>query len=186
MNVEYTNEFECPPEVLWGYLEEPAKMRAWMKGLEAVEYDSGRPGSTATLRIKEGKKVATYRSTVATREPYSRLSVAISGGSFGEKSMLVDYTLTDLGGRTRLDYRCAMQCPSVLMRIVGFVFGPLIRKQFTIASGRYRSTQSRGSEGTTRSDQPNERTIQPTRRRGSAPCSLSVASLIDPSRLASL
>ena len=52
------------------------------------------------------------------------------------------------------------------------------------ARGSNRVIHSAGHDGTTVSDQPHDWTSDPISRRGSTPCSRSVASLIEPSRLA--
>ena len=110
MKIEHDIEVDCRPAVLWNYLDDPEKMKLWLKGLVEVDRDGPRGvGSTATLRIKEGERIAEYQSRVIQREPPTHLTVDLTGRSLGDRAMLVEYLLTDLGGTTRLDYLCTCE-----------------------------------------------------------------------------
>ncbi len=138
MNVHFTSEIACPPALLWSFLEDPAKQKRWMKGLESVEREGDGPigvGSVATLRIREGGRLAEYRSRVVEREPDTRLAVVVAGKSFGKAEMRIDYRLTDLGGRTLLDYTCAFAGGGFLMKVMMTLFGWFMKKQLTSFMG---------------------------------------------------
>jgi carbon monoxide dehydrogenase subunit G len=138
MNAHFTSEIACPPAVLWSYLENSAKQKQWMKGLESVEPEGEGPvgvGSVAKLRIKEGGRIAEYRSRVVEREPYTHLAVAVTGKNFGNAEMRIDYRLTDLGGRTRLEYDCAFVGGGFVMKVMMALFGWFLKKQLTSFMG---------------------------------------------------
>jgi carbon monoxide dehydrogenase subunit G len=132
MRVPYSIEIDCPPELLWTYLEDPAKLPLWMKGLISFEPqgDGPRgPGSVAIMRIKEGGKVAEYQSRLTAREPFEHLAIVMTGKNFGKVEIDVDYRLTDLGGKTRLDYLCSCESPGFFMKIMFAIGSIMIKKQ---------------------------------------------------------
>ncbi len=86
-----------------------------MKGVVSVEQpdDAPRgPGSLSRILIKEGGRVAEYQVRVTGFEPPRHLAIAMTGKTFGTAVMSVDYRLTDLGGRTRLDYLAFFESPA--------------------------------------------------------------------------
>jgi hypothetical protein len=111
-----------------------------MKGLQESETTSDGPrgvGSTFRMKIKEGSRVADYDGRVTAHDPPKHLAVVFWGGAFPEGMAInVDYQLTDLGGRTRLDYVAASECSKPLpwwMRLLlplFQVFGKLQLKGF--------------------------------------------------------
>jgi carbon monoxide dehydrogenase subunit G len=132
MRIPYSIEIDCPPELLWTYLEDPAKLPLWMKGLVSFEPEGDGPrgpGSVATMRIKEGGKVSEYQSRLTAREPFEHLALVLTGKSFGKTQINVDYRLTDLGGKTRLDYLCTCESAGFFMRIMVALFSTLMKKQ---------------------------------------------------------
>jgi carbon monoxide dehydrogenase subunit G len=77
-----------------------------MKGLLENEQSEPRGvGSTFRMRIQEGRKAADYDGEVTAYDPPRHLAVRFGGGALPKgMCMRVDYRLTPLGGRTRLDY----------------------------------------------------------------------------------
>jgi len=125
MRFEHSMEVACSPEHLWLYLEEPEKQKLWMKGVlsnEPAEAGPTRVGSRSIMKIKEGGKVGSYHIEVTRYEPYQRMGVKMWGGSFGDMEAFVDYTLTDLKGRTRLDYLFSAEPKSFFMKLMGALF----------------------------------------------------------------
>src|SRR6516165_10254294 len=118
MRTTWTGEFACKPEHLWKFLEEPELQKQWMKGLQDSRPTSEGArglGSTFRMKIKEGSRVAEYDGKVTAYDPPKQLAVVLSGGAFPEGMAInVDYRLTDLGGRTRLDYVAASDCSKPL------------------------------------------------------------------------
>jgi uncharacterized protein YndB with AHSA1/START domain len=108
MRLETTALFACPVERLWQHIEDPDKQKTWMKGLLSNEPTSAGPkgvGSTFRLKIQEGRKPADYDGEVTAYDPPHRLEVLFWGGNFPAcAKMRVDYRLTQVGDRTRLDY----------------------------------------------------------------------------------
>ncbi len=106
MRFEHSAEFECTPEQLWPFLDEPEKMKLWLKGLvEVVPTSEGptRVGSTSVMKIQEGAKVGEYRREVIAYEPPRHVGFKLTGGSFKGTPVFADFRLESLGGRTRLD-----------------------------------------------------------------------------------
>lgn len=119
MRIEFTREFACTPERLFSFLEEPEKQKQWMKGLletQAVgDENPGVVGSKFRMKIKEGGKVADYDGVITAYDKPKQLAIDMTGPTFPAGAIMhVDYRLTDLGGRTRLDYRAEMQCTKPL------------------------------------------------------------------------
>ena len=117
MRIDATATIDVPPAALWPWIDDPGRCKQWMKGvLDYVPDAPGplRPGSTATMRVREGGKAAEYRLRILERVPPEHLSLEISGGSFRGMKMLVDYRLVDLGGRTRLDYSAGCETKGAL------------------------------------------------------------------------
>ncbi len=128
MRIEHRSEFACSPAALWAWVEEPEKQQQWMEGLlESTPTSEGpsRPGSTFVMKIREGRRVAEYAGEVTSRDEPRHLAVRLAGGSLGGAPMDVDYRFTDLGGRTRLDYRVDFepQRGKLLFKLLG----PLLR-----------------------------------------------------------
>jgi hypothetical protein len=115
MRIDYSVEFSCSPPQLWPYLEDPQLQKQWMKGLEEMSSTSAGPtraGSTFRMKIKEGGSVAEYQGQVTSYEKHRHLGIRFWGGHMEEgATMLVDYRLADLNGRTRLDYVCRREGP---------------------------------------------------------------------------
>ena len=123
MRIPYTMDVACAPGTLWGFISEPEKQKLWMKGLvENVPNGDAPPGafSSSTMRIREGGRVSEYALLVTRYEEPTRLTAEMRGKAFGDGVMVVDYLLTPLDGRTRLDYVCAFEAPraGMLMRVL--------------------------------------------------------------------
>lgn len=108
MRITHTLEVDCPPARLWPFLENPDLQREWMKGLlESHPTSEGFPrvGYSFRMRIEEGGRIREYSGQVTAHEPPHHLGVSLWGGSFQEGMVMrIDYRLTALDGRTRLDY----------------------------------------------------------------------------------
>jgi carbon monoxide dehydrogenase subunit G len=105
MRIAKTVEIACAPEQLWPFLDEPEKQKLWMKGLLESEHNGPRGvGSTFRMKIQEGRKAAEYQGEVTAYDPPRHLAVRFGGGALKGMCMGVDYRLTPVDGRTRLDY----------------------------------------------------------------------------------
>jgi carbon monoxide dehydrogenase subunit G len=108
MRVVCHKEINCTPEHLWSFLAEPDQQKRWMKGLLENARTGPGPdgvGSTFRLKIKEGRRVQEYDGETVAFDPPRHLAVRFWGGAFKEGMVMrVDYRLTPLDGRTRLDY----------------------------------------------------------------------------------
>ena len=130
--------FECSPATLWPFLNDADKLKQWMHGVEYKRDISGKGvGATYVMGIKEGRKVAEYQCVVTAFEPEKRLALRMTGGcGRTPMTMSIDYRLTDLGGRTEVDYSCEFDTSKLpfffrllapLMRLMGRAF---VRKFF--------------------------------------------------------
>ena len=109
MKIRHSVEINCPPEVIWTYLDDSEKIKQWMKGVvEDVPTSEGPTGVGSTFRmsIKEGRKVHDFDGEILAYDVNRHMVVRLTGGCLKEDmSMIVDYRLTQTGpGRTRLDY----------------------------------------------------------------------------------
>ncbi len=66
---------------------------------------------------------------VESVEPIKHLAIAMTGKTFGPMKMNVDYRLTDLGGRTRLDYLCFCEFRGLFMKLMGTLGGLFVKRQ---------------------------------------------------------
>lgn len=114
------------PTRVWRCLTEPAMLPQWISGFvdETVE-TPGPPavGTVSTMRLKEGAKIATYRSVLTAWRPGERLAIRLTGGSFSEgMAMDVDYAIAAEGGGTRLAYDAR-----VPMKGIFLLLAPIMR-----------------------------------------------------------
>lgn len=98
----------APPARVWRCLTEPSMLSKWISGFvdETVE-TPGAPGvgTASKLRLKEGRKVVSYRSVLTAWEPGERLAIRLTGGSFTAGMVMdVDYAIAAEGEGTRLAY----------------------------------------------------------------------------------
>ena len=126
MRITCRHEFNCPPAELWPYLEEPGKIRLWMKGVEenvATSDGPTRPGSTFRMSIREGRRLVIYEGEITAYNPNRLLGLRLRGGCLRPDSIMhVEYRLTDLGERTQLDYVCEVDVRGAY-RVFAFLFG---------------------------------------------------------------
>jgi carbon monoxide dehydrogenase subunit G len=139
MKITLTLEIQCFPDRLWPFLEEPEQQKRWMRGLQENTLTSpppSRKGSTFTMKIKEGARVAEYQGEVTAHDRPRHLGVRIWGGALKPgMAMRADYRLTDLGQGTQLDYECNLEAERLGFFMKLFlplfkVFGKLQVKSF--------------------------------------------------------
>jgi carbon monoxide dehydrogenase subunit G len=109
MQMKESAEFACSPEQLWPFLEDPDKLRLWMKGVLEDHASRGGPiglGSKFSMKFRQGGKTEHYRAEILIYDRPKHLGLKMKGGDFQhETEMFIDFKLSDLGdGRTRLDY----------------------------------------------------------------------------------
>jgi carbon monoxide dehydrogenase subunit G len=124
--------FECSPEALWPWIDDPERCKQWMKGLLEVRPTSPGPtrkGSTAVIVIREGGKPVEYQETILEYEPAKRFKLRMVGGCLKETGIEVDYKLHDLGGRTKLEYELECQVQSTFLKLMAPLFGMFARMQ---------------------------------------------------------
>ena len=132
MKIAMTQVFECSPEALWPWIDDPERCKQWMKGLLEVRPTSTGPrrkGYTAVLVIQEGRKPVEYQETILEYETARRFKLRLVGGCLKSSAIEVDYKLEDLGARTRLDYEMACDSQSFALKLIGPLFGLFARMQ---------------------------------------------------------
>lgn len=118
-------QIDRPPTVVWEYLVEPAKMQQWMTGLKKVEQVSSGPNSAGAehrITFEERGKVAEMKVVNTAFKPPHHIAIDMSGGNMGKLVMHVDYKLSDLGGKTRLNYVASCQ-----LRGLYWLLAPLLK-----------------------------------------------------------
>lgn len=108
MHIEYRCEIRCTPRQLWPFLGEAEKQKLWLTTLlEMVPTSPLRQvaGATFDMRVREGRRIASYEGRIDAYEPPRHLGVSFWGGFFPPGMVMrVDYRLADLDGKTRLEY----------------------------------------------------------------------------------
>jgi uncharacterized protein YndB with AHSA1/START domain len=119
-------EIDAPAERVFAVLEDPERMKLWMRGLVDMRFASRptRVGTRFTQRIREGGRVAEYAGQVTAYDPPARLGMRVGNDRF---TIELDYRLHDVGGRTRLDYEARSQAATGVSRLADVVFGWLAR-----------------------------------------------------------
>jgi hypothetical protein len=109
MKVIYAGDFDCSPDILWTWLSEPSKQMQWMLNLQSVEPDSeGKVGVGWVAKFKfrdfDSVEVDEYAARVAIYDQPRHFVLVVTGKRFGDTSATIDYRLTEMGGRTRIEY----------------------------------------------------------------------------------
>ena len=127
MQMKQSAEFECSPEHLWPFLEDPDKLKLWMKGVLEDHASKGGPiglGSTFSMKFRQGGKTQHFRAEILIYDRPKHLGLKMKGGDFQhETEIFMDFKLSDLGGRTRLDYLEALDSAGALTQLVS----PLVK-----------------------------------------------------------
>lgn len=117
MHVEYRSEIRCTPKQLWPFLDEAEKQKLWLTTLVDLAPTSHMPravGSTFDMRVREGRRIATYEGRIHAYDPPRHLGVSFWKGAFSPGVVMkVDYRLADLGTRTRLEYLAEIDTESL-------------------------------------------------------------------------
>jgi len=98
-------DIDAPPECIFPWLEEPARMQQWVQGLEHSEYlapiDAPVVGTRFRQRMREMGRTVTYDGEVVQREPPGVLGVVLTHRRF---EMRIAYRLGARAGGTHLHY----------------------------------------------------------------------------------
>jgi len=115
MPMKMSIDIARPPADVWPWLTEFDKKQQWAKGLQSEEWyegDKGTRGSRFRVKIKEGPSVSEYDGELIEIEEPKRIVSTMSGGCGKEPATFeVEYSLTDLGGTTRLEHECRFDMP---------------------------------------------------------------------------
>lgn len=130
MNESCTMEIDAPIERVWALVDEEENLRKWMDGLEETSYPDGfdaarAVGTRFVQRIREGGRLQSYEGRITAYTPPSHLGIVIGNRAF---AMQVDYRLSRLGARTRLDYSAMMARGGALVRVLSRLFGWFTRR----------------------------------------------------------
>lgn len=122
MQMKHSGEFKCSPEHLWPFLEDPEKLKLWMKDVLEDRASKGGPiglGSFFSMKFKQGGKTQHYRGEILIYDRPKHLGLKMKGGDFQhETEMFIDFKLQDLGGRTRLDYMESVDSAGALSQLM--------------------------------------------------------------------
>jgi uncharacterized protein YndB with AHSA1/START domain len=104
--IRHSLDIDAPIEKVFALVDDPERIKLWMKGLEETVYPTppnreNPVGTRFKQRIREGRRVAEYDGEVTAYDKPTHLAVRIGNEKF---LFDVDYRLSDLGGRTQLDY----------------------------------------------------------------------------------
>jgi hypothetical protein len=112
----------CTPTALWRCLTEFDLQKQWITQL--VDETPDHPahvgvGAASTMRMREGKKIVTYRSVVLAWEPGRRLAIRLSGGSFAPgMEMDVAYGLSLGETGMTLDYDVQVPLKGIMFKLM--------------------------------------------------------------------
>jgi uncharacterized protein YndB with AHSA1/START domain len=123
-------EIDAPIGRVFALVDDPEKIKLWMRGLEETVYASepnraDPVGTRFTQRIRQGRRVAEYEGVVTAYDKPRHLAVRIGNEKF---AFDVDYRFTDLGGRTQLDYTASGADPTGVARPAGAFFAWVTRR----------------------------------------------------------
>lgn len=127
MRFATTMTVPCTPAKLWGLLTEPALIKTWLEDLvDDTPDDPSRTsgvGVHSTMRLREGRKIQTYRSVTTAWEPQRRVAIQLTGGSFAQgMAMDVDYRITPEGAGSRLDYEVTVPLKGFFILIAPLIW----------------------------------------------------------------
>jgi uncharacterized protein YndB with AHSA1/START domain len=123
-------EIDAPIERVFALVDDPEKVKLWMRGLQETVYKTKRNrqqpvGTRFTQRMKQGRRLAEYEGEVIAYEKPTHLALRIGTETF---AFDIDYRLTDLGGRTLLEYTATGADPKGTARPAGAFFAWITRR----------------------------------------------------------
>ena len=129
MKCTYTQDMNAPIDRVFDLISDPEKHKLWLKGVEETRYvgsyNPANPvGTKFKQKIREGGRVQEYDGEVTAFARPKHLGIRLFAPEF---SVTVDYRLTPVGGGTRLDYVAEVACTHWFYRLIGKVFGFLMR-----------------------------------------------------------
>lgn len=129
MRTFYRGEIDAPIERVFDLVERPDRRKQWMDGLEETtllaDERAKTVGAVFRQRVRDGRGVSEYAGEVTAYEHPRHLGIRIGNPSF---VMQVDYRLTPIGPRTRLDYTTELVAGGALLRLVEQAFSWLTRR----------------------------------------------------------
>jgi carbon monoxide dehydrogenase subunit G len=128
-NVTHSIEINRPVEQVFAYLDNPDNLKDWLSGLvEATMLTHDGPGVGAKMRQvfeEGGRRIEMIEETVVY-EPNRRVKIKGTTAMF---DMTADYTLHNIGGRTRLDFAEEMHFKSIFLRLLAPLMAKSARKK---------------------------------------------------------
>ena len=131
MRVAGERGFEAPREAVWRVLNDPAAMAATMPGVESFDVQDGRHWR-ANVKIPLG--LGTLGMTMNMEKTEERepefASLAIKGNGVGAiMSMTTAFTLSDDGGRTKMDWEADVRIAGPVGSMGQRVLQPIVNQQ---------------------------------------------------------
>lgn len=125
----YTIEINRPVEEVFRYMNDPANMKKWMGGLvDVIPLTSGGPEPGAKARqvfVENGRRIELLEEMLIY-EPNRRVKIRASGDAF---EVTADYTLHDIGGRTRIEYVSDLRMKGLIARLISPIISRITHKR---------------------------------------------------------
>ena len=129
MRTTFHGEIDAPIERVFDLVERPDHRRRWLEGLEETTLlaeEGGRAaGAVFRQRVRDGRHTAVLAGQVTAYEHPNHLGILIGNRAF---AMQVDYWLTSMGRRTRLEYTTELISGCALVRLAERAFSRLTRR----------------------------------------------------------
>jgi uncharacterized protein YndB with AHSA1/START domain len=129
MRTTYHGEIDAPIERVFDLVERPECRKQWLAGVQETtllaDGGSRSVGAPFRQRVSGGFGVAELAGEVTAYEHPHHLGLRIGDRSF---VVQVDYWLTPVGLRTRLDYTAELVAGSALVRAAERAFGWLTKR----------------------------------------------------------
>jgi carbon monoxide dehydrogenase subunit G len=131
MKCDFTMDMNAPMEKVFELIHDPEKHTLWLDGVEETRYlegfyDPAHPvGGKFKQKIREGGRVKEYDGEVTAFTRPKHLGIRLFSKQF---SVQVDYHLSPIAAGTRLDYSADVTCNSWIIRVIGALFRPFMRR----------------------------------------------------------
>ncbi|HAK59053.1 MAG TPA: hypothetical protein DCO77_01550 [Nitrospiraceae bacterium] len=128
MKISHSIEIGSTPEIVFSWLEDPDRARAWMTSVtktEIMRETRGKVGTTFREFVEENGRGTEMRGVVTDFVPKKRLAFYLEG-NYNEAE--VAFTLEQTREGTRLTQNSVIQFKGVL-RVVGIFLGPFLKKK---------------------------------------------------------
>jgi len=126
----YSLQIDAFVETIFECIDDGDKQPQWLSGLERTVFPNGRPngeqaGTHFTQLVRQKGGLAEYEGVILLHQRPRRLAVRVGNRHF---TALVDYRLTSLGDRSRLDFSCRLLFHTLVGRMTGKLYAGQSRR----------------------------------------------------------